>query len=844
MNEGWARLWQAVREAMVARKAHAARTVVLLPFFQLQALARLTWGQSLQGSTACGFLPRMETTQSWQQRLRPFEPGALDIGFDAGLDSLRARRFLAQAGLQGDAALLTPWLVEAAQQIGGLAACVLPSERAAWADKLRGELLAGSQPQFARHEAAVAQMALAWGAASSYASDVLFEPSTVAQVDLLVVVRGVHSNALTQKLAAHCEAIKPGVVFWQDLPQAATGQLFTQAAQDAEDEAERACACIWQALREGLQPVALPAIDRQTTRRISAMLSEAGVSIADETGWRLSTTRSAAALMSLLRAAHPLATLDEQLDWLKHCDASEGAVAGWEQALRGQNATFAGMESAQNAIIFIASEQSPEVVRNSLRAHRRLLEWLTALRTALQACGQWASLTQDTAGIEVIHALHLNRTELSDIVTSDALRMSLSEFTRWVQAALEGASFKPTSALKEGEAAQVVILPLAQMAARPFACAVLAGTDETRLPFAPELPGFWTRAQRLALGLPMHEQLGAEQQDAWHRAMQLPAVHVLWRSAQGDEPISPSPLLQAWLLQHSAMQSNDARESVSVQAQPQSRPAPSAAALATHVFSASSYVDVRTCPYRYFALRLLGLQEAAELDEELSKREFGQWLHEVLSEFHRGRPRESSAGQDRELLDACAARLAQPFAQEAGFVPFAASWPQLRDSYLAWLSKHEEKGWRFEASELSLSRDISGGVNEVKLQGRLDRMDLLAGSGASQRWVMDYKTESEATLKKRVIQPLEDTQLVFYAALLGADRAGDEVQASYIAITEKTTKAVTQEKLRDALPVLLDGLAHDAQRMLSGYALPALGEGKACEYCAARGLCRKDGWAT
>jgi ATP-dependent helicase/nuclease subunit B len=25
--------------------------------------------------------------------------------------------------------------------------------------------------------------------------------------------------------------------------------------------------------------------------------------------------------------------------------------------------------------------------------------------------------------------------------------------------------------------------------------------------------------------------------------------------------------------------------------------------------------------------------------------------------------------------------------------------------------------------------------------------------------------------------------------------------------------------------------------------LPALGEGMACEYCAARGLCRKDFWA-
>jgi ATP-dependent helicase/nuclease subunit B len=32
-------------------------------------------------------------------------------------------------------------------------------------------------------------------------------------------------------------------------------------------------------------------------------------------------------------------------------------------------------------------------------------------------------------------------------------------------------------------------------------------------------------------------------------------------------------------------------------------------------------------------------------------------------------------------------------------------------------------------------------------------------------------------------------------------------------------------------------------RIAQGAPLPALGEGMACEYCAARGLCRKDFWA-
>jgi ATP-dependent helicase/nuclease subunit B len=45
---------------------------------------------------------------------------------------------------------------------------------------------------------------------------------------------------------------------------------------------------------------------------------------------------------------------------------------------------------------------------------------------------------------------------------------------------------------------------------------------------------------------------------------------------------------------------------------------------------------------------------------------------------------------------------------------------------------------------------------------------------------------------------------------------------------------------RDAL---LQGIEHDMARIAAGAALPALGEGAACDYCVARGLCRKDFWA-
>ena len=47
--------------------------------------------------------------------------------------------------------------------------------------------------------------------------------------------------------------------------------------------------------------------------------------------------------------------------------------------------------------------------------------------------------------------------------------------------------------------------------------------------------------------------------------------------------------------------------------------------------SASSYEDLRRCPYRFFALRMLGLKEADEIEAEVDKRDFGTWLHGVLT---------------------------------------------------------------------------------------------------------------------------------------------------------------------------------------------------------------------
>jgi ATP-dependent helicase/nuclease subunit B len=92
----------------------------------------------------------------------------------------------------------------------------------------------------------------------------------------------------------------------------------------------------------------------------------------------------------------------------------------------------------------------------------------------------------------------------------------------------------------------------------------------------------------------------------------------------------------------------------------------------------------------------------------------------------------------------------------------------------------------------------------------------------------------------RVKRPGEDTQLAFYAALL----ADDTLRAAYVNVGERgKTETVEQPAVVEARDLLVHGIMEDLARIESGAALAALGEGKVCDFCAARGLCRRDFWA-
>jgi ATP-dependent helicase/nuclease subunit B len=57
---------------------------------------------------------------------------------------------------------------------------------------------------------------------------------------------------------------------------------------------------------------------------------------------------------------------------------------------------------------------------------------------------------------------------------------------------------------------------------------------------------------------------------------------------------------------------------------------------------------------------------------------------------------------------------------------------------------------------------------------------------------------------------------------------------------KEPTKSYDQEAIVDLRDELIGSILSDMSRIAEGARLPAIGEGKACDYCDARGLCRRD----
>ena len=472
-------------------------------------------------------------------------------------------------------------------------------------------------------------------------------------------------------------------------------------------------------------------------------------------------------------------------------------------------------------------------MRGRLAASRPLLQWLLDWREELRGLGLLEGLAADEAGRQVLAVLALDDPSRLTDWPPAARRMGLAELIAWASDALEHAHFRPASPA----GAKAVALPIEHLPGRDWAAVVLPGCDEAHWPPAPPLPGGLTPAQRRAVGLATVEDAQAARRTQWRLALAAaPVVDVLWRQRDAEgQAVLPSPLVQTLRLDGAGLPARDPRVRRTLTPRPEAVPAPDARGLPLPAgrLSASAYEDLRHCPYRFFAMRLLGLRRVEEIDAATDAGDWGRWVHEVLQRFHQGRQGPGDAGADRAALDAAAdAATATLRPHPADFLPYRAAWPQLRDAYLRWLADHEAQGARFVQAEMEARRPLG----ELTLVGRIDRIDRADAASQGRHLLIDYKTESEQRVRARLKDPGEDVQLPFYCALLG----DEAVDAGYLSLGTDEARLFRLDDPMAARAALIGGVLQDLQAIASGASLRPLGEGAVCETCDARGLCRKD----
>ena len=863
--ERWAAI--AARAAAWAQAAplELRDAVVLLPFTELLPHARAAF------MAQPGWMPRIETTRTLAAGLGPAPPTeAGQVSLNADVDALVAAELLrgqpwGAAWARRDArsfAHAVSMVVESAHALVRASAAWPAAERPArWA--AARELLPMA-PGPGGTERMLARVALEWGSlAGPPATDRLF----VMQPSAFIAVQAGGADPLTQALLA--SATVPCLVIDTDASPGApfAGLHLAPAAalrvcDSLEDEAQCAAAQVLEHLRCAEQPVALIAQDRQLVRRVRALLERQQVSLRDETGWTLSTTRAAAQLMALLRAARPDAATDDLLDWLKGGSAWLGlaeasAVGALEHACRrAQVLRVAGLRhlSLDGAAARLWAAVDALLAMFTGRGRAPLAVWVATLAEALRGSGALNAMSADDAGRQVLATLRLPLTDAAHPAwppAAGAAVMSFDEFSAWVADTLEGASFMP--ARGPGDAPeQVVITPLARAMLRPFAAVVFPGADDAHLGVSNAKAGLIGDAQALAFSIPTAADQRTAQLLAFVQAMHSPRLTFFRRRVDGTEPLAASPLVErlslALATRGEALGAwHDPRVERPVAPTPIFMTAPAAPILLPQQVSASAVEALRACPYRFFALRMLGLREADELDDEVEKRDYGEWLHAVLLAFHTARTEPGAVAAEVLNLHALADQVQlEKGLADADFLPFSASFAGFAPRYVAWLHERDADGARYLRGEDDITLQLPA-LGGVALHGVIDRIDHvrdpMSSEGGAALQLIDYKTGSASALRDKVRVPFEDTQLAFYAALVRAESA-QPLSAMYLALDGNTgIEEVPHKGVAESADALVQGLAHDLQRLRAGAGLPALGEGRTCEFCEARGVCRRDHWS-
>jgi ATP-dependent helicase/nuclease subunit B len=636
-----------------------------------------------------------------------------------------------------------------------------------------------------------------------------------------------------------------------------------------EDAACQGAGAIDKFLQDGHQHIALIAQDRLVARRMRALLARFGdgLSVHDETGWKLSTTRAAASVMSWMDVVrHPAGPSSvELMDFLKN-PYIDWSAFGIEHDQESDCLTFleqrliqADVRGSWPAFILVLDSDHDEanVLINIIRklknqSHRwqsasnSCLAWSDLLEQDLVDLGMSAALIKDIAGQQLLACL-------SPMKLLHHHPMKQVEWLSLLSSMFEDASYIESN---PRQSASVTILPLSATRLRRFDAWVMVGCDDTQLPSLSDSPMFLSAQLKKLLGCKTQE---AEFIQQAMDLSQLMASHQSWRmiwqsvGATG-EPRQPSAWLQRLYVNHVDIL-KDKLEALPTpyEASPIRQPKPTLPNdfVKPTSISPSAYRALRECPYRYYVTRLLGLRERAGLDTEVDLSLVGKTLHAALYDFYHGLKTQVLETDNiyertkllKQRLYAISHKHFKPLLDVDGrWLAAWIEWETLIPSWIDWHIQREQSGWVFHDGEKQVGFDLQTRFGDIRVSGFVDRLDIHPQEGVE---VIDYKFSSKNSITKKKNNLQDDPQLIIYAKAVNCHDMVDRhptTTASWVSVKEDDAR-VEVDDLQDQMNQLPAQMIGDIEALWGGSPMVASAPDSICQYCQARGICRKGMWS-
>ncbi|MBU3617093.1 PD-(D/E)XK nuclease family protein [Polynucleobacter sp. JS-Polo-80-F4] len=677
------------------------------------------------------------------------------------------------------------------------------------------------------------------------------------------------------------------------------------AARRFEELAWTATKSIESHLIAGKKNIALVAQDRLAARRARALLSRLGSSlrIRDETGWKLSTTRAAAAFdswLEVIRAPKEGPSASTLLEFLQnpyidlaHCldkpaELCIGLVAQLEDILIASQA-----KSGWETFIMAIERANKHAAANGGSPNEHLIDLIKFIRRLhafwqqlsvdstsaygllqknLIETGMAGRLEKDAAGkqlLEVLKTFDLGAGVYKDV------KMRLPEWLSLLKTVIEEATYEEAG--KEAQAT-LSILPLSSTRLRQFDAVVFVGCDEQQLPAFSEPPLFFSDTlNRYLKSSTIDAQYVQQARDLSQLLVSCKHVDLLWQSkSKSGEPLRPSAWILRLQIQLKDWRAIDVKPEVyEGQSQPiqMSVSTPDKDLAIPVTVSPSAYKALRDCPYRYYVSSLLGLRKAKEFEEGFDASLAGQTLHALLKTFFQalkteeGKPHSpvhrGAEVRRQWMIDHLMKCSEQEFerliAGDARVLGTLRDWQKQIPSFIDWQLHRENEGWRYHDAELTVGfrlslSDPDGLEHEIQIAGRADRFDIHQSDGTAAA-VIDYKNQKRKKIVDRAENILDDPQLLIYARAanenaIAARLPGRRIdQAEWVTLKadldkaeDKSIRVHAVEDMPNMMEQFSEQIVNDLSELWARKPMQAFAPDSVCQYCEARGICRKGMW--